>query len=235
MKRKMKKYTLILCIISIIIIVTACAPVRKGLPLSKPESKVNNNTKIIANQTAKEPPAEAKDEISDEFKELLNKSKIRVKSISYKYRGPETTSIGFNIIEFYVKGAKVKYLPYRELRALDNLESYNSVYIDTAAKTAQSYCDDRTCIYKGKKGDLNYEDTYIPTVFDWLNGVTQAKKVGEEVIDDRNTWKIETNKGTFWIDTYYGIPLKIVCNDQVYRFEQIVVNGVRDSDVTPGS
>ncbi len=55
--------------------------------------------------------------------------------------------------------------------------------------------------------------------------------MGEEVIDDRSTWKLETNKGTLWVDAFYGIPLKVESGGKVYRFQQISVNSVQDSDV----
>ncbi len=219
----MKNKYLIFSLIILLAYIVACAPAQKGTITPKPAPAINQPTASI----------EPKQEISSDVKELLDKSKTKVKNIYYKYRGPETEKLGNNIFDFYVKGTKVKYLPYREIKALDKPESYNSVYIDTIAKTAQTYCDDRACIYKGKKGDLNYNDAYIQTIFDWINGLTKAVKVGEEVIDDRNVWKIDTNKGTMWIDTFYGIPLKIDSSGKKYRFEQIAVNSVEDADVTP--
>lgn len=168
--------------------------------------------------------------ISDEVKQLLDKSKTRVSNIYYKYKGPETED---KYYDFYIKGVKIKYLPARKLQALDQQDSYNSIYINIADKTAKSYCDDRACIYKGMKSALDYDKTYILTMFDWANGITKANKVGEEVIDDRTTWKVQTNEGTFWLDTFYGIPLKIESNGKIYRFQQLNVNGVQDSDVTP--
>ena len=55
-------------------------------------------------------------------------------------------------------------------------------------------------------------------------GKAYAKKVGEEVIDSRNTWKIETNNGILWVDTFYGIPLKVDSGGNIYKFEQLAVN-----------
>ena len=64
-------------------------------------------------------------------------------------------------------------------------------------------------------------------------GKAYAKNVGGEVIDSRNTWKIETNKGILWVGTFYGMPLKADSGGNIYRFEQLAVNGVQDSDVVP--
>jgi hypothetical protein len=127
---------------------------------------------------------------------------------------------------------KIKYKPSLEIKTLDKPESYDSIFIDKVAKTAQSYCTATYCAYKGKKENLNYDNAYIETVFDWLS-VTSAKKVGEEVIESRNTWKIETDKGVLWVDTFYDIPLKVDSSGKTYRFEQLAANSVTDADVTP--
>jgi hypothetical protein len=220
----MKKYSVILCLILVLAFVVACEPARDvSKPITEPETKVDVKQPV-------EKAIEPKQEIATEVKELLDKHKTRVKSIYYKYRGPET---GTNFYEFYIKDYKIKYNPFLEIKSLDKPDSYDSIFIDNSAKTAQSYCIAAYCAYKGKKADLNYNDAYISTVFDWVDGLVQAKKIGEEVIDNRNTWKIETNKGVLWIDTFYGIPLKVDSSGKTYKFEQISVNSVQDSDVMP--
>ena len=222
---RMNRYQLILCSILALTFIVACAHVQKETtPISKPEPKVD----VV--QPPQEVSKEPKQQISDEVKELLDKHKLRIEGIYYKYRGPET---GDNFYEFYIKGNEIKYKPALEIKSLDQKESYDSIYIDKIAKKAQSYCDAAYCLYKGKKEDLDYEDAYISTIFDWVDGTIQAKKVGEEVIDDRNTWKIKTNMGILWIDTFYGIPLKVESGGKTYRFQQISVNSVQDTDVIP--
>ena len=225
----MRKCLSIAILILIFALISGCTAVqeKKLPPAAKPK------TTVEVNQTAEQDATKSKREILDispEFEELLNKSKIKIASISYLYKGPET---GNDFYVFYAKGVKVKYLPSRIGTMLDRPESVDSIFMDVTLKTAQTYCSDRRCIFKGKKGDLNFYDAYILTICDWLRGITNAKKIGEEVIDDRNTWKIETNRGTYWIDTYYGIPLKIDSNGNVYKFQQIAVNSVQDSDVNP--
>ena len=206
----------------LLLALSACAPAQQQpqAPAQQPKDDVD--------QPVQE-PFTAKQEISAEVKELLNKSNTRIRSIYYKYRGPET---GSNFHEFYVKGDKIKYNPYLAIKTLDRQDSYDTIFIDTEAKSAQSYCVAAYCKYGGLKGNLNYDDAYIDTIFDWLK-VTQATKVGEEVIDSRSTWKLETNKGILWVDTFYGIPLKIESGGKTYKFEQISVNAVTDEDITP--
>src|SRR3989338_5098444 len=220
----MKKYSLILCFILALVYIASCASSQQE-PATTPKPEAKADVK----QPVEEPAIAPKQEISAEMQELLDKSKSRVRSIYYKYRATET---GSNFYEFYVKGSNIKYLPYREIKSLDKPESYDSIFIDKLAKTAQSYCIAAYCAYKGKKADLSYATAYISTVFDWVD-VTSAEKVGEEVIDSRNTWKIETNKGILWVDTFYGIPLKIESGGKTYKFEQLAVNSVTDADVVP--
>ena len=229
----MRKYSLILCIILFLFIMVACVPSQKEITsIPKPEAKVEPNEAVKEQPKELSPPSQLVNEegISPDLQELINKSKIRIKSIYYIYRSPET---GNKYHEFYIKDKKMKYIPSRETLSLDRQDSYDVIFIDNVAKTAISYCEAPYCAYKGKKADLNYGDAYIQTIFDWINGVSKAKKVGEEVIDDRNTWKVETDLGIMWVDTFYGIPLKIEYGGKVYRFQQISVNSVRDSDVTP--
>ena len=228
----MKKYLQLMCFLLAVALITACMPAEKT-STAVPAPAVPNPASEASPPVQPESPAlpqQPKQEISIEVQELLAKNKNKVKNIYYKYRGPQTA---INFYEFFVKGDKIKYLPYLEIKTLDRQESYDSIFIDKSAKTAQSYCKAASCAYKGKKADLNYQETYIPTIFDWISSITQAKKVGEELIDDRSTWKVETNQGTFWIETFYGIPLKIDSGGKIFRFEQIAVNSVQDSDVNP--
>ena len=219
-----KRYLTFLLFTVALIFILSCSPIQEAPKTTiTPKTESSTSTKTQAETT------QSTAEISADVKELLNKLKTKVSSIYYKYRGPET---GSNFHEFYIKGNKIKYKPSLEIKTLDQPGSYDAIFIDKVAKTAQSYCTAAYCAYKGKKADLSYATAYISTVFDWID-VTSAEKVGEEVINSRNTWKIETNKGILWVDTFYGIPLKIESGGKTYKFEQLAVNSVTDADVVP--
>ncbi|MBS3113893.1 hypothetical protein J4448_02220 [Candidatus Woesearchaeota archaeon] len=219
-----KRYLTFLLFTVALIFILSCSPIQEAPKTTiTPKTESSTSTKTQAETT------QSTAEISADVKELLNKHKTKVSSIYYKYRGPET---GSNFHEFYIKGNKIKYKPSLEIKTLDQPGSYDAIFIDKVAKTAQSYCTAAYCAYKGKKADLSYATAYISTVFDWID-VTSAEKVGEEVINSRNTWKIETNKGILWVDTFYGIPLKIESGGKTYKFEQLAVNSVTDADVVP--
>lgn len=167
----------------------------------------------------------------DVVKELLEEGKT-VKSISYKYKGLETGNFYY---DFYVKGDKVRYIPDRGTKSLEEEKSYNAVYLDKAESTAEAYCDDRKCVYKGKKADLRFVEYDILTPFDWSDKITTAEKIGEELIGSRNTWKLKANDNiVVWVDIFYGVPLKITQNDNKYEFTRMTFNDVKDSDVVAG-
>lgn len=224
-----KKYLTAFSIVIIVILtfVISCAPVQQAAPTAPAPPKAE----VSVTSTDETPTnSQPKQGVSAEVKELLDKSKTRVKSIYYKYKDPQT---GDDFYDFYVKDTKIKYKPALETKTLDKADSYDTIFIDKTARTAASYCVAPYCAYKGKKRDLNYDDAYISTIFDWASDLTEANKVGEEVIDDRNTWKIDTNKGILWVDTFYGIPLKAESGGKTYRFQQISANSVADADVNP--
>ncbi len=222
----MKKNVAFLCIACLVFLSIACAPVQQTqspMPTPVPETEPRAEPQVNP-----APKLQTKQEISPDVSNLLNKS-TKIRSISYRYKGPETADF---LYDFYVKDQRIKYSPVKGTKYFEEQDSYNYIFIDRAEKTAQSYCLD-VCTYPGKKNDLNYDASYILTVFDWIDGFAKAEKVGEEVIDDRSTWKLDTSKGILWVDTFYGIPLKAESNGKVYRFQQISVNSVTDEDVTP--
>src|SRR3989344_5044373 len=200
-------------LIVLALFIASCSQVQKNVT-SEVQKPAEEQQPQETQQQAK--PA-ASQNIPAEIKDLFEKSKTSVSNVYYHYRGPET---GSNFHEFYIKASKIKIKPYLEIKTLDKPSSYDSIFIDKAAGTAVSYCEAAYCAYKGKKKDLNYGQAYIPTIFDWAE-VEQAEKVGEEVIDSRSTWKLKTNLGILWVDTFYGIPLKAESNGKMYKFEQI--------------
>lgn len=221
----------LLTILALALMLAACAQQQTPTATEQKLSEQKPPAENVQQQTQQKPQATSQTKISTEVQQLFDKSKTKVQSVYYKYRGPET---GNDFHEFFIKGTKIKYKPALELKALDKPESFDSIFIDTSAKTAASYCEAVYCYYKGKKQDLNYDDAYIDTIFDWIN-VAQATKVSEELIESRSTWKIQTEKGFIWVDTFYGIPLRAEADGNIYKFEQLATNGVQDSDVMPSS
>ena len=193
-----------------------------GVPL-----RVESGEKIYSFKQVKADTEIPLHKIPIDIKKLINNS-AKLKSLEYNYKGPES---GDQEFEFFVMGDKIRYVPYRRIKSLDKPESFDSIIIDRVAQSAISYCFDATCKFKGKRSDLPYDSNYILTPFDWITFIVESEKIGEQVIDSRNTLKIQTNKGIMWIDEFYGVPLQVEYNGESYRFRNIKPNAVEESEV----
>ncbi|MEK6942484.1 MAG: hypothetical protein AABX00_00275 [Nanoarchaeota archaeon] len=219
------KTKLIFVMIFVLILASACAT---QVQVTQPAEKTVVKDPVKPDVSV-QPVFPVPKNIPSEIRELFVKAETRAESASYLYQGPET---GNDISQFYVKGDKIRHIPSRNLKSLDKPESFDSIFIDKAAKTAKSYCVDPTCKYKGLKAELDYEAYYVPTIFDWAD-FNSAEKITEEQIERRATWVVKTDKGTLWIDTYYGVPLKVDADGAIYKYQQVNFNAVKDSDVNP--
>ena len=136
---------------------------------------------------------------------------------------------------FYVNGNKIKYTidpTFKDLHLDD--DAYDTIYINKEFETALAYCEDRKCTVKGKKASLDYDDAYILVSLDWLDNIGFAEKVGEEIIDRRSTSKLETkNSGIVWLDNFFGVPVQIEFNGEIYQFLKMSFNTLNNRDVTP--
>jgi len=170
-------------------------------------------------------------EASVEVKKLLNLASEKVTSISYKYKGPETNNYFY---KFDVMGDELKYTidPVYNIIDLDE-DAYDAIYINKELEKAVSSCDDKQCKVLGEKTELNYNDNYIMTPFDWLESIESAEKTGEENIEKRNTWIITTqDSARIWVDLFSGVPVQVEFGGNKYQFMQMVLDGVTEEDVT---
>ena len=193
-----------------------------GVPL-----KVESNGKTYTFKQVKVDAEIPENKLPIDLSSLLNNS-VKLKSLQYNYRGPETSDLDW---EFFVKGDNIRYVPARKIKTLDRPESFDSIIINRAAQTAVSYCFDATCKTKGKRDDLVYGSTYILTPYDWVTFITTADKLGEQNIENRKTMKIQTNKGIMWIDAFYGVPLQVEYEGELYKFKNVAPNSVEDSEI----
>jgi len=162
--------------------------------------------------------------------DILSLADKKVQSVKYRYKGPETKDFFY---EFTVKGSKIKYILSPVIFIDVEADVYDAIYLDVDSKSAEGHCDAQKCYRRGKKTDLDYDEMYILTAFDWLNKIDSAELLDGEQIDRRSTWRLLTDDFTIWIDSFYGVPLQVESGDEIYIFENIRVNGVKDSDVTP--
>jgi len=235
---KIKSEIIFPLIIFSLFIISACAQTTfvpeknaRQEPAGVDVVKETSKTEVIeVVEEVKETAEEVSEEEISEVEELLNIADKKVESIRYSYKGPETNDFVYN---FFVKGNKVKYIldpPYKVIDVDD--DAYDAIYVNSEFETVLAYCDNKKCRVKGKKEVLNYDENYILTPFDWLDEIESAEKVGERLIERRNTLKLSTNDFSIWIDTFFGVPLQVETADNLYKFEKMSFNDVKDEDVS---
>jgi len=224
-----KKLFLVLLIIALVSFGCAQQPVA---PVQQPKSDVPAQQEAAkpANVGVQIKETQEKN-IQKEVQELFDKASEKTTSMHYRYRAPETQE---DVYEFFVNDNLIRYIYQHSVKDVNlDKDAFNAVYLDAAKKTAEGYCDAQTCIEKGLKKSLPYNDAYIDTPLDWIAKVQTATKLGEEQIDRKKTWKLDTDIGLMHIDSYSGLPLRIVDGIDKYEFIGLVANGVKDEEVRP--
>ena len=158
--------------------------------------------------------------ISEEIQNIFERSKTRIKSYFYQYISPSGKQY-----YIYVKGSRI---------VINPIPTPNKIYLDKEKKKAEEYCViySKCMRHFGKIADLDYDEAYIETPIDWLEKITEARKLNEEIYNGRRSWKLETNIGVVIIDTHYGFIYKIKQDDKVYSFINVAFNTEKDCDVT---
>lgn len=225
----MEYKSILFTLVFLLLVINACVP-----PVSE-EITPTEPGKVIEIEEEEETPKDVIEikEMPAEVRELLSIADTKVESLRYSYKGPKTQNYAYS---FFVRGDMIKYNPYPDYKTIElHHDAYDTIYLNKQTETAAAYCDDRTCHVKGKKLDLNYNDTYIWTPLDWLENIEYAEKIGEELIGGRrNTWKLSTsNLGMVWVDSFYGVPLRAELAGNKYQFLNVIFNDVTEEDVTP--
>lgn len=182
-----------------------------------------------AQQVAKEDQG-----LDEEIAKILAKRE-RVKSLTYTYYDSEQGAQGDH---YAVLGSKIRvdnFIPQNYHKE----DLHTVVFIDRELGIQVGYCRDES---RCKDIDPNKKVTPFKnydrrTPFDWANLIKNGKIVNTQTIDGRNTINIETTidgvPTLMWIDTYYGIPMKVQQGDFVITFDEIAFNTVKPEEVTP--
>ena len=239
----MKKYLAIAFVLGIVLMFLAgCAkaPVATQEEPVVEEQEPTKTTKKVA-QPVEEPVVE--EEVapvrtpSKPIQELLQKHVGRVVSLKYMYQDATNKPEEW---ETWVMGDKM----HVKLREMDNVRGdvyVDNIYLDLAAKKAVCYCERNVyrCADPNSPIELSFAKYYRKTPFEWIESVTYAEKETEETMQQRTVWKIkwtEDGKTTaMWIDTYYGVPVKIKETEgstiRDFIYEDIAFNSVEDADL----
>ena len=185
----------------------------------------------------KEPEEEV---LTEEIKAILARADDIVTSYSYLYALPPSDISGAMV---YIKGNKMK-IELKETRVYGYQDYIDTIYVDFMAKTASGYCEDsrlQACSNKSKKTVLDFNQYNIKTPYKWLKEIPVARKIANVIVWDRNADVLEHIDGdiryTYWIDSFSGIPVKIIINfpdkePVMNEFRHLSVNYLDDEDVS---
>lgn len=225
----MKKICFILAIISMFIL-AGCGQQQMDIVEREPGAAPAE----APTETKKAPSTE----VTAEVKEILERADKKVKSFSYYYSEPPTLTAAD---KFFVKGTKMMIKLY-EPQQFDKRIYFDTVYLDTAAKTAVAYCEDPSdvrCPDKSREFDVDYDDYFRKTPYMWVKEITYAQKIGEEQLDQRDVDTLQYEEGgktvTVWVNTFYGLAQKVVVeqggSEHMCLFTDLNVNKLDDKDV----
>jgi hypothetical protein len=163
--------------------------------------------------------------ISPEIKELFSQQ-YKIKSLTYKHK--ESLDVTKPIYPVYLKENLMKILLPGKNKLL-NQNDLDTVIIDINSKSVNGYCEsEKYCSKQGDMGQVDYDTYYKKTPFDWVNEVNEAELLVGQRIFGRDTMKVKVNGDyTYWVDAFYGIPLKVEGNGVVFIYDEIIFNSVR--------
>ncbi|MBI2575103.1 hypothetical protein HYV82_04430 [Candidatus Woesearchaeota archaeon] len=223
----------ILAIIFMLLFAAGCGKAKEQ-PVVKPGAEIKPEAKPEASPAPAPPVVVEKQPaiIDDEVQGVLDK-RSKVKGYRYLYYGPPNPGFG---LEFRILGSKAR-LYLGTLSKLADSNTYDTVYLDLDKKSAVAYCESVSCTNKGSLG-VNFEEYYRPAPSDFASSISSAKLRNYELLYQRKTAVIvfedaKGMNGTMWLDTVYGMPVKVQFNNSNYEYREIAFNTVAGDEVLP--
>ena len=213
---------MVLVFVFLSLILISCAPTKyvcpDGSTVADPALCAQVEEKKVVEEVSADSPVE----------ELLAKSK-NVESISYNYKRVDLPLE--KPFKVWVKKVTVKQELPLQTDVLNSVEM-DVVIFNTLAKTANAYCESKKyCIKTGDIGAVEFDQYYVKTPLDWIDGITAEKK-GEARLANRDVWILELEGNvTMYVDTFFGVPLRVDDGQERHEFQNIIFNGVTDEQV----
>ncbi len=167
--------------------------------------------------------------LSVEIEDILSKSK-NVESMSYDYKRVDKPLE--RPVNVWIKKLMVKQ-EFNVQTEILNKNEMDVIIFNLADKTASVYCESKKfCIKTGDVGVVDFDQYYVKTPLDWVDGVTSAEKKGEARLANREVWILQLDENvTLWVDTFFGVPLRVDNSQERHEFQNPIFNGVTDEEV----
>ncbi len=144
--------------------------------------------------------------------------------------------------KYWVKDdiAKIEVAP---LLSMDGW-SADYVYLDLSEESAMAYCIKLpNCLTQQISGEVDYEEFDFPRPESFIDQIQYGEIVTQRTVSNRPVAVIEWEENDqYWqayVDTYYGLPVRIVAHSDADRtnivsgweFRDVSINSIKDSDV----
>jgi len=184
-------------------------------------------------------------DLSPQLRDLLKRADEKVSSLTYLFGGTETGNLFKD--RFDIKGTKIVVHKYSEDYYVRE-GYYDSIYVDTVAKTAVGCCVERArCVSHNvdntkTKFDVDYATLSLPkTPYQWMKEIKYATVVGPQTFNSRSVtfikYTLDGAEVRMWIDDTYGVPHKIEVekagNIAWYQFNDMTFNIFKDANFVP--
>ena len=230
----MKAWVILICAV---IFLAACTPSpqpqEQVVPQPEPQP-IEEPAPVVPEEVPVEPAPQA--EMTKRVKDLLAKADKTVTSYAYTYRGLPDRAME---LSFSVRADKIKVeLPFQTVVTPGT--NYDTIFLDTMEQTGVAYCREESlnrCPDPERVFQVQYDTYFRRTPYQWLKLVTYAEETGSAAIDGRQTIRltadIEGKQTLLFLDTFYGLPLKVEQGEDIYEFRRLIANQVTEEDVTP--
>lgn len=208
-------------------------------PRPAPEPEPEEEVQVAEPEPAPEPEPEPEPvkQMSKTVRDLLE-DHSRVKSLGYLYQDARNYPMEWPT---WVRGNEVA-MDLREPVQASGDNYITKVYLNTASKTAEGYCESKIhrCEDPNEAVSVTYAKYKRKTPIDWIKSVKYAEKESEETMQQRRVLKLQFesfdgDSGVMWVDDYYGVPMEVWVESgsdtTKYIFEDISFNSVTDSDL----
>jgi len=180
--------------------------------------------------------------MDEDIAALLNKADQKIKSYKFLLAAPPE-----NLARdwWLLKGTRIKIELFDE-NWLNNEEYFDTIFLDTAKKTAVGACISRKtvrCASSDKEFDVDYEEAVITTPYQWVKKIPlEVEKVSTEMLWDRKVTVLRYMDGDTeikqWVDNFAGLPVKVQITapgkedrPTTWQFRDLSVNSVGDKEV----
>ncbi|MBS3098487.1 hypothetical protein J4209_06880 [Candidatus Woesearchaeota archaeon] len=143
---------------------------------------------------------------------------------------------------YYMLGPDIK-VAFPTIKHLEDGTPYDTVYMEREKKIAYTYCSKKSCPEKDPYAEpINFSLYNIDTPREKVFILNKAELVREELYKERyyveviNFTNTDGDNGLMWVQSYYGVPLKLEYldkegNKKTLVYENISWDSVRDINV----